>query len=448
MKGNLLLIVFSLLCITSVSNAVNIIYVDVDGPNEPGGGTVDDPFRKIQDAIGTAIDSDIIEVRPGIYTGEGNYDLNPSGKSITIRSINPEDPNITANTVIDPNGAGRGFYFVSGEDPNCIVSGFTIRNGYAVDGSGGGIYCDGSSPSIINCTITSCTADFYGGGIYCYNSSNLRLTGCTITDNSAGDGGGIECELSSPQLTNCIINNNQAIVHGGGVDCYNLGNPILTNCTIAKTSADVGGAVCLRGSDMSIKNSILWANEAVIGEQLALLYLDSTSYGSSALVSYCNVQNGQTRVSVDPDCALIWDAGNIDVDPNFASFNPDGDHNLWDFHLKSTAGHWTGNIENWEKDQITSCCIDAGDPNSDWASEPWPNGKRINMGAYGGTNQASKNGNPADFDVNGVVNFVDFAKFSLKWFAEEYCIEDLTDNGEVDFADLIVFVENWLWQSQ
>jgi len=295
---------------------------------------------------------------------------------------------------------------------------------------------------------TAPAAESTGGGIYCYNSSNLRLTGCTITDNSAGDGGGIECELSSPQLTNCIINNNQAIVHGGGVDCYNLGNPILTNCTIAKTSADVGGAVCLRGSDMSIKNSILWANEAVIGEQLALLYLDSTSYGSSALVSYCNVQNGQTRVSVDPDCALIWDAGNIDVDPNFASFNPDGDHNLWDFHLKSTAGHWTGNIENWEKDQITSCCIDAGDPNSDWASEPWPNGKRINMGAYGGTNQASKNGNPADFDVNGVVNFVDFAKFSLKWFAEEYCIEDLTDNGEVDFADLIVFVENWLWQSQ
>jgi len=38
MKGNLLLIIFSLLCVTSVSSAVNIIYVDVDGPNEPRGG--------------------------------------------------------------------------------------------------------------------------------------------------------------------------------------------------------------------------------------------------------------------------------------------------------------------------------------------------------------------------------------------------------------------------
>ncbi len=199
---------------------------------------------------------------------------------------------------------------------------------------------------------------------------------------------------------------------------------------------------------MSIKNSILWANEAVIGEQLALLYLNSTSYGSSALVGYCNVQDGQTGVSVDPDCAVIWGAGNIDVDPNFASFDHSGDWYLWDFHLKSTAGRWGGNTQIWTQDLYTSPCIDAGDPNSDSIAEPWPNGKRINMGAYGGTTQASKNGNPADFDVSGVVDFVDLAKFSLKWFAEEYCIEDLTGNGVVDFADLIVFVKNWLWQDQ
>ena len=42
------------------------------------------------------------------------------------------------------------------------------------------------------------------------------------------------------------------------------------------------------------------------------------------------------------------------------------------------------------KDSVTSPCIDAGDPGSDVADEPQPNGQRIDMGAYGGTEQASK----------------------------------------------------------
>lgn len=46
-------------------------------------------------------------------------------------------------------------------------------------------------------------------------------------------------------------------------------------------------------------------------------------------------------------------------------------------------------IGKWVYDDSNSLCIDAGDPNSDWSDELWPNGNRINMGAYGGTPQAS-----------------------------------------------------------
>jgi parallel beta-helix repeat protein len=35
-----------------------------------------------------------------------------------------------------------------------------------------------------------------------------------------------------------------------------------------------------------------------------------------------------------------------------------------------------------------------GDPNSDWTSEIWPHGERINMGAYGGTQEASMSTKP------------------------------------------------------
>ena len=43
----------------------------------------------------------------------------------------------------------------------------------------------------------------------------------------------------------------------------------------------------------------------------------------------------------------------------------------------------------WTFDDVTSPCIDAGDPTMEPSAERAPNGERINMGAYGGTNQAS-----------------------------------------------------------
>jgi len=74
--------------------------------------------------------------------------------------------------------------------------------------------------------------------------------------------------------------------------------------------------------------------------------------------------------------------GDISVDPLFA--NP-ANH---DFHLRSTAGRWNGTA--WVIDQVDSPCIDAGDPTSSFGNEPEPNGYRINLGAYGNTEEASK----------------------------------------------------------
>jgi len=61
-----------------------------------------------------------------------------------------------------------------------------------------------------------------------------------------------------------------------------------------------------------------------------------------------------------------------------------------DYHLKSQTGRWVPNSQSWVQDDVTSPCIDAGDPNSSISDEPEPNGGIINMGAYGGTPEASK----------------------------------------------------------
>lgn len=52
--------------------------------------------------------------------------------------------------------------------------------------------------------------------------------------------------------------------------------------------------------------------------------------------------------------------------------------NNGDFHLKSTGGRWDGS--KWVTDTDASPCINAGNPASDYANEPEPNGNRINMG--------------------------------------------------------------------
>jgi hypothetical protein len=464
-------IVFSL---GSISSALNIIYVDVNGPNDPGMGRFEDPFRRIQSAIDDASEGDIIEIRAGLYTGEGNYDLDPNGAAITIRSTDPNNSNVTANTIIDPNDAGRGFYFHKGEDANCVVAGLTLRN-CATNGSGGAICCENSSPTIKNCVIISNTAVWGGGGIICWLSSST-INNCIIADNTTkAKGGGIWSTSSNISVVNCTISGNFATQYGGGVNC--------SESTVAE-----------------ISNSILWANEASGGSQVAL------DASSAASINYSDVDGGESAIH-DPCDNLFWDSvNNIEADPCFAWFDGGGDANLWDFHLASSAGRWDGNsfaidfnkdgIVNlfdfaklanvwfeestklpedlnydntvdaadlqiiaeyfltagykgqWVFDALTSPCVDAGDPNSNWNSEPWPNGKRINMGAYGGTYEASKNGNLADFNVDGTVNFVDFATLASKWMVEQSCIEDLNRNGIVNFADLDMFSNNWLWQKE
>ena len=92
--------------------------------------------------------------------------------------------------------------------------------------------------------------------------------------------------------------------------------------------------------------------------------------------------------------ASAQDASSLSINPLFV--DPDGtDDSLGDyygddddFHVQSTAGSCHGGT--WTNDLNNSPCIDAGDPGSDYALEPAPNGGRVNIGAYGNTACASK----------------------------------------------------------
>jgi len=95
-------------------------------------------------------------------------------------------------------------------------------------------------------------------------------------------------------------------------------------------------------------------------------------------------------------------------------------------------------VKPWVTDGGTSPCIDTGDPASTWTAELWPHGMQINMGAFGGTPEASMSsstlGNVADVDGSSRVDYADVRFLADKWLKQQALLpEDLDRNGAVKF---------------
>ena len=88
-----------------------------------------------------------------------------------------------------------------------------------------------------------------------------------------------------------------------------------------------------------------------------------------------------------------------------------------DYHLLSERGRYWPAHDVWVLDDVTSPCIDAGDPNIEPKEELMPNGGRINMGAYGNTAYASMSEWSIFGDINqdGIVDGKDFAIVAGDW---------------------------------
>ncbi len=257
-----------------------------------------------------------------------------------------------------------------------------------------------------------------------------------------GSNGVLATTSSNIVLQHCAFVGN----YGGGVQFAHRGTLNIDSCVLWSNKY----GVLLKQGKASIQNSILGM---VVPESYGYFYYsDKPETSLSANFNNLFVADKDSAVAASVAgtrtstyySVARWNSTGKDIN-SLAQDPLLVDPGKQDFHLRSTRGRWENG--GWVQDNQNSPLLDMGNSNSlAWLVEPEPNGRRLNIGMYGGSPEASKT--PVEgwltmlslYDGGFGSGIVD-----LKWesggAASNYtvCIEYSSDNG-ISWTNIVC---NW-----
>ena len=190
-----------------------------------------------------------------------NCDATSPGGGIYLDSSNA---NVTLENLIftqniSTNGNGGGLY-IGLADMLTITNSVFAQN--TSQNPGGGAYINANSSTLSRLTFNNNSSQSTGGGMQ-LDGTTANLDHLIFTNNSSqAPGGGLYLGVSNPvTLSNAAFANNIANNFGGGL--YASGGPVtLTHASFSENSATDGDAIYNGTSSLTLRNSIIWDNEA------------------------------------------------------------------------------------------------------------------------------------------------------------------------------------------
>ncbi|MBN1362134.1 MAG: right-handed parallel beta-helix repeat-containing protein [Sedimentisphaerales bacterium] len=277
-------------------------------------------------------------------------------------------------------------------------------------------------------TVADCEFTGNAGSPKVRTSGNVAtVTRCSFVGNTNEGGSSrlIESRAALTRISHCLFTGNSGgPFTSGTIQGIRIGATLeVSNCTFADNRAQ-SNAIGGYWENVSLTQCIL--------QDVPNLFDDSLPYPENIAVTYSNIEGGYPgpgNIDVEPEFVRpgYWADPN-DLDVEVGSDDPQAVWVMGDYHLQSQAGHWDRDAETWVFDDVTSPCIDAGDPNGFLGQEPFPNGGYVNMGAYGGTQEASRS-------------------YLGKPVCENQLAGDINGDCIVDQTDLDILLSHWLMDS-
>jgi predicted outer membrane repeat protein len=237
---------------------------------------------------------------------------------------------------------GGGAYF--NENSTGTVQSCTFTNNRANEA--GGLYALGSPVTVRQCTFTNNLASGgtfpVGGGFSSYFSDSI-IDGCLFTGNRAYlGGGGIYCEGSAPQVLNSVFLANSTIGHeegwGGGIlNGFHTAAIELNLLLVGNTGDRAGGIANAIFSNSLIANCTLSENTSLRDDATggAIHNFDQSAPTIANVISWNNHPAelsgdlSSVQFSCVKDAVGLPDQGNISVDPRFVIPPGPGPDGVW-----------------------------------------------------------------------------------------------------------------------